>query len=373
MSTQLLPFVFANGSLPASASGDAAADVVTFLSLPHPRHGTAVRFARTAHALLEIQAHAENAQVQPASWLIDNAVVKDGIIYVVTPIDPLFMLLSALDAAAGGSGASSSTAESTGAFCDISDVITGSLASLLELPHCSAGLAHMCDVKDRFGTRMVRFSAAKTLQWLRQKVERTARALQKLGQDATGAGSASTGEGVALAATSSSFTIAAPRSSTPVLSASASADSSSPASALSLAQPPSEFQLMTAIGLVGDYIDARRFDALCAAFNFTADEVAHRRRKGAASAAASSSSGTGSPLAFATSGGHSSPFASPALAASVDLDPSAYHSAGGGGSAADEAEKRKAAEKAQTLASKKLAKVDTKGMKSLSSFFGAKK
>jgi ribonuclease H2 subunit B len=372
MSTQLLPFVFANGSLAASASGDTVADVVTFLSLPHPRHGTAVRFARTGHALLEIQAHAENAQVQPASWLIDNAVVKDGIIYVATPIDPLYMLLSALDAAAGGSGASSSTAESTGAFCDIADVITGSLASLLELPHCSAGLAHVCDVKDRFGTRMVRFSAAKTLQWLRQKVERTARALQKLG-DATGAGSASTGEGVALAATSSSFTIAAPRSSTPVLSTAVSTDSSSLASALSLERPPSEFQLMTAIGLVGDYIDARRFDALCAAFKFTADEIAHRRRKGVASAAASSSSGTGSPLAFASSGGHSSPFASPALAASVDLDPSAYHSAGGGGSAADEAEKRKAAEKAQTLASKKLAKVDTKGMKSLSSFFGAKK
>jgi len=41
-----------------------ALDELTFFSLPHPRHAGVVRYARTAVAVFELQAHIESAAVQ---------------------------------------------------------------------------------------------------------------------------------------------------------------------------------------------------------------------------------------------------------------------------------------------------------------------
>lgn len=44
-----------------------ALDELTFFSLPHPRHAGIVRYARTAAAVFELQAHSESAAVQVQS------------------------------------------------------------------------------------------------------------------------------------------------------------------------------------------------------------------------------------------------------------------------------------------------------------------
>lgn len=130
---------------------------------------------------------------------------------------------------------------------------------------------------------------------------------------------------------------------------------------------------MTAIGLVGDYVQPHLFERLALSFSFSVDEVAQRRRKGAAVSAGTTGGGN-SPLAVAAASGSSSPLAFNSPAFTNDAAVHDFSAHAGADSGADV--KRKPVEKDMTAGAKKLAKVsaqETKGMKSLASFFGAKK
>ena len=69
----------------------------SIVSFPHPKFQNSVKFllkeSEFKSSLYEINKNYEN----PSSWLINNEFVKsDGSIFMVTPFDPLFIILSYL-------------------------------------------------------------------------------------------------------------------------------------------------------------------------------------------------------------------------------------------------------------------------------------
>ncbi|KAM3579603.1 hypothetical protein VKS41_008057 [Umbelopsis sp. WA50703] len=121
------------------------------MQLPHPRTGDNGRYVVQADgAMLEIQKiEADHKQ----SWFIGNSVQKDGILYMMTPIDPLFVLLPVLDQIRQKTG------ESEGRFVQIDDILHGqddpkykSLHHLSRMPDLAQQMQLLCD---RQGERII--------------------------------------------------------------------------------------------------------------------------------------------------------------------------------------------------------------------------
>jgi len=65
----------------------------SIISLPHPRTGASCKYVITHGKLWEIQLV---KPYKPSSWLIDQSVKSDGSMYLCTPFDPTFTILSQL-------------------------------------------------------------------------------------------------------------------------------------------------------------------------------------------------------------------------------------------------------------------------------------
>ncbi|KAI5480417.1 ribonuclease H2, subunit B [Pseudohyphozyma bogoriensis] len=81
--------------LPSSVSLTPSASPHAFLRLPHPRTLRPTLYLPYPGGLLEVQ------QIRPdtdksRSWFVDQAVVSDGSLTVLTPFDPLFLVISLL-------------------------------------------------------------------------------------------------------------------------------------------------------------------------------------------------------------------------------------------------------------------------------------
>lgn len=148
-------------------------DSGTLVSLAHPRiAGLRVYYLLRGAQMLEINAHVPYKD--RASWFVGEHVHSDGRLYLATPMDPLFLLLPALEQQRG------KTSEHTGLFCRRDQL-------LMALPELDAlfrqSLLHIDDIRlDAICDRkpgspdgdesLWRLSDERVLAWLSAKVDR---------------------------------------------------------------------------------------------------------------------------------------------------------------------------------------------------------
>jgi len=164
--TTPLPLVFIT-------KGDALGD---FVPLRHPRTGKKAQFVfNKAGELLE----AQQMSGDDHSFFMDDNVMKDGSIFLCTPIDPNFILLHYLDKARNKS------AEHAGRFGVLADsVCDESFPAINRVAEAkNARINRICDVKETHGERYIRLSDDKVMSWLEAKVEAIATKLVAQSQE----------------------------------------------------------------------------------------------------------------------------------------------------------------------------------------------
>ncbi|KAF6760356.1 ribonuclease H2, subunit B [Ephemerocybe angulata] len=156
-----------------------------YLSLPHPRTGHFALFLPTDTGILEVQA------VSPAnarSWFLEQEVVEDGKLLVMTPNRPCFLthssfwkplkcVLHTLPALLGFISPPQSTVFRTtdDTFEQICQNIK-SIARLADLKCTQDGLRRICETKELSPDMAVyRYSKERAIQYLKRKADRMAR------------------------------------------------------------------------------------------------------------------------------------------------------------------------------------------------------
>lgn len=171
-------------------------NALSFLTLPHPRTSHPTLFIHVKDSssssdgngssqILEVQAVDPPA---PRSWFIDDAVLEDGRLLMMTSIDPVFLMLPILGTIA--------PAEGSGNFRTLDDIFGLAVASLckadkevnpspgapqksikaldinelLPLEFIPPTMRRICDIQDLGEHTVYRFSLPQTIQLLRQKV-----------------------------------------------------------------------------------------------------------------------------------------------------------------------------------------------------------
>ncbi|KAJ2916776.1 hypothetical protein MD484_g3620, partial [Candolleomyces efflorescens] len=150
-----------------------------YLSLPHPRTGHFALFLPTDTQILEVQAVSPS---NPRSWFLDQNVIEDGKLLVMTPIDPVFLLIPLLEY-----GKSGVFMPADQIFDEISKNMKGpegeqlgadstqakSVFGLVSLKCTQVALRRVCENKDLTPDMAVyRYSKEKAIQYLRKKVDR---------------------------------------------------------------------------------------------------------------------------------------------------------------------------------------------------------
>ncbi|KAF8628908.1 hypothetical protein AX15_003689 [Amanita polypyramis BW_CC] len=184
------------GVLPADLLCDLTARIdhkANFLRLPHPRTGLASLFMlvhdsketpSNVQTILEVQAI---APTEARSWFLNDEVVSDGRLLLMTPVDPVFLLLPLLQAAdPPGNGferhfrpaddifedAARTIEEQGRKYDDISYSISARDILQFTSFQCTRdSLQRICDVKEVTSDIIVyRFNDGKILEYLRRKV-----------------------------------------------------------------------------------------------------------------------------------------------------------------------------------------------------------
>lgn len=142
--------------------GDASHSETVFFALPHVRDAsTSVRYAACARRVFELQACREAA----CSWLMDESVLRDGTLYLATPVDPLFVLLPRLTA----------LRQDGSVFVEAAAVFDWAEWPAIERfsERCTGvpvAWHLVCDVKQTAAITAVRLSDSKLAAWLDAKV-----------------------------------------------------------------------------------------------------------------------------------------------------------------------------------------------------------
>ncbi|CAM9798022.1 unnamed protein product [Ectocarpus fasciculatus] len=147
--------------------------VAKVVGLVHPRTGEATKFMMVGDNLLELQVARPREPQELASFFIDQAVQQDGAVHAASRVDPLFLLLPVL-------------AKHATRWCPLAQAMAeGGCGSLRGLRHLDAD--KLCDVNDRMGPDdlLIRINEESVLAWLAAKVERATRRFTEL---ATGGG-----------------------------------------------------------------------------------------------------------------------------------------------------------------------------------------
>jgi len=117
--------------------------------------------------LMEIQ-RVEPIKNMKSSWFVDNGVVSDDSVYVMTKMDPNYLLLSVLEACEGNR------------FMELHQTLGEVGFTWIQLLKCQGLDATLiCDVNDVCGPDQLfyRLSETKTMEWLKLKCERIAKKL----------------------------------------------------------------------------------------------------------------------------------------------------------------------------------------------------
>lgn len=154
------------GSHTLPAAGDRLHDIVP---LRHPRTGTKAQYSFNGeNELLEVQ----QVSGEDHCYFVDNSVMKDGSIFVLSPVDPNFILLHYLDLARA------KTDDHPGRFGVLEDALNDAIfpATRLLAKAKNVRLDKICDIKDK-GDIYIRLNDDKVLEWLGAKVRAAATAL----------------------------------------------------------------------------------------------------------------------------------------------------------------------------------------------------
>ncbi|XP_036601189.1 ribonuclease H2 subunit B [Trichosurus vulpecula] len=149
-----------------------------FTRLHNPCTGEAALylFDTNAQQLFEVKAFHEEYH----SWFIGQTVQHDGRLLIVTPMDPLFMVLYYLMKAE----------KEQGKFQPLDQVVIDaefpSCSMLLQCAKLRPFLHHVTEEKEIGNKKFYKYSKEKTLKWLNKKVDQTVRAL-KIGNVNVGA------------------------------------------------------------------------------------------------------------------------------------------------------------------------------------------
>ena len=306
--------------------GDAVSQArIEGIVLPHPRSNEPARFMLRDGDLLEVQ---KATPKLPSSWLSGERVVQDGGVHVATRIDPLFLVLPLLEKASQN-------------YSPLDQILASpEMPHVVKLRHCRyLELAHLCDVSDAMGPDMplYRMNEAKVITWLRRKVQRLtetlaadASAQHRIASNVDGFRTTQSGAAAAINTTTATH---------PTVT-----DEQRSAAALDAAQ------------LVSDYLNPSSAFAwstkLAGACSLKAEQL--------------------SPSAIARAAKRKK---EKELERRWDDQSAATDSLRDithGAPASKKQKTAEAAKKHQTVANKQLAKVNTKGMKSMMSFFGKK-
>eukprot|EP00939_MAST-03C_sp_MAST-3C-sp1_P003824 g3824.t1 len=288
--------------------------------------------------LLEVQ---KISPVEPAkaSWFVGDSVISDGSAYVVTPMDPTFILLSVLEATEGT------------IFMEMDQILADVGFRWTDLLRCD-GIepAAICDVNDAFGPDRLfyRLSEKKTHGWLKSKVQRLADAFGNIEKGKGDVISEDTGGSGALA---NDFTVFEDKRAE--ISAVAAKTSKVDGS-------PSRRHVIAAIQILEGYVSPRWIPHL-KEFMGVSDEKGATKKNAVAKSDSSTSPSKKENLDRSSSKTYRS---------QDDMDDILSYVAGNRGNGSNKKSKlNDSSAKPRTLAQKKLAKTNTKGMKSMFSFF----
>ncbi|OSD06871.1 hypothetical protein PYCCODRAFT_1403688 [Trametes coccinea BRFM310] len=160
---------------------------VHLLRLPHPRTGVPCLFVpyetSQASSILEVQAICPPNR---RSWFTDDAVVEDGKLLVMTPIDPAFLIIPMLQATIPTNGTTANFRPADDVLEEVASKISQNSASVGDEPIPSGDVQHLsslrcvqaamrrvCEVKDITPEITVfRYSPEKALGYLQSKVSR---------------------------------------------------------------------------------------------------------------------------------------------------------------------------------------------------------
>ncbi|XP_036397129.1 ribonuclease H2 subunit B [Megalops cyprinoides] len=159
--------IAADSAVEASKAGDSGP---VFVSLRNPATDAAslYLFGSGDSQLYEVKAFNEDYH----SWFVGQAVQRDGRLLYITPMDPLFLLLPYL-----------MKAGKEGKFQPVQQVVMDedypACTRLLSCSQIQASLHHVAEEKEVGSQKFHRYSQEKTMEWLKKKVDKTARALKK--------------------------------------------------------------------------------------------------------------------------------------------------------------------------------------------------
>jgi ribonuclease H2 subunit B len=102
----------------------------------------------------------------PASWFVGNSVVSDGRLGMVTPIDPLFLVIPFLTK-------NGSKYTPLDQIFPMSTPEAPNTHLLSKQSNMTSQLSHLCDVNDKYGPDMIffRYNEEKTLKWIQKKIK----------------------------------------------------------------------------------------------------------------------------------------------------------------------------------------------------------
>ncbi|GJJ71193.1 ribonuclease H2 subunit B [Entomortierella parvispora] len=135
--------------------------------LPNPSSGLPSRYTIQDGKLFEMQMiDSEGLR----SWFVGNTIQSDGSLFLITPIDPVFMFIPILDIVR------KKTKESEGRFMTVEGIFESdqysSLRRLTDLAKVQTYLELVCEVRNASSTdKTFRLEDEKTMAWLRKKVE----------------------------------------------------------------------------------------------------------------------------------------------------------------------------------------------------------
>ncbi|KAF9087433.1 hypothetical protein BGX23_008113 [Mortierella sp. AD031] len=103
------------------------------------------------------------------SWFVGDTIQSDGSVYLITPFDPVFMLIPILDTMRH------KTADSQGRFLMMEGIFGceqyTSMRHLADLKNIDRYLALVCEVRDSTAMKTFRLDDDKVMTWLKQKMD----------------------------------------------------------------------------------------------------------------------------------------------------------------------------------------------------------
>lgn len=144
-----------------------------FIKISHPRSSKAVQFLLSPcrQKVFEVLRFKE----EPRSWFVEDSVQRDGSLFVVTPIDPLFLVLPYFE-------------KLSQKFRTLEQILEDDRhPSINTLTSClpSNELLNISDVKRDHDIQAYRLNKDKTIAWLKLKVKKTADCLSSSGINAS--------------------------------------------------------------------------------------------------------------------------------------------------------------------------------------------